>query len=341
MLNNDILTEVAELRRSATLMAELSGEFFPTPPFEAFRRRVFSVLEAREAQLKAGITEQKGAALIAPAGTGKSRMAQQVVQTYEEVAEATGGREFGSRIVSVIVPGRATIKETLRAILRKMGYPCEANRDEDYLTQRLQAQFESQRVAALHLDEVQDSGRYATSDSMRMFGKKFRNLMQHPKWPVCLILTGTLEAREFINHDQTLTRRTRPIEILPMTYEQDARLLRQSAARLVQRAGLSDGGLFEEPEFLKIFMHASAYRFGVAMEMTIEAIGEAMGDGDTEISLDHFAGAYYLRMNCSDEVNPFMTQHWQAIETTVAMDRMLAQRKEDKEKQRGKKARAG
>lgn len=126
-----------------------------------------------------------------------------------------------------------------------------------------------------------------------------------------------------------------------MTYAEDAQVLRRSAARLVQRAGLSDGGLFAEPEFLKIFMHASAYRFGVAMEMTIEAIGEAMTEGDSEISLDHYAGAYYLRMNCADEVNPFMTQHWQAIETTVAMDRMLVQRKEDREQKRGKKARAG
>lgn len=341
MLPDDILKEVTAIRRSAALMADLESEFFPTAPFEAFQRRVFSVLEAREERLKAGITEQKGAALIAPAGTGKSRIAQQVIRNYREVAEATGGREFGSKIVSVVVPGRASIKDTLRAILREMGYPCEANRDEDYLTQRMQAQFEIQRVAALHLDEVQDSGRYTTSDSMRMFGKKFRNLMRHGQWPVCLILTGTLESREFINHDQTLTRRIRPIEILPMTYAEDAQVLRRSAARLVQRAGLSDGGLFAEPEFLKIFMHASAYRFGVAMEMTIEAIGEAMAEGDREISLDHYAGAYYLRMNCADEVNPFMSPHWQAIETTVAMDRMLAQRQEDKEKKKRKKARAG
>jgi hypothetical protein len=76
---------------------------------------------------------------------------------------------------------------------------------------------------------------------MRMFSKKFRNLMQYRQWPVCLILTAFFEGREFNNHDQTLTRRLRPIEIRPMTYAQDAQLLPSAAGTLVRRAGLADG----------------------------------------------------------------------------------------------------
>jgi hypothetical protein len=339
MIDNATMAAAAAIRQRADLTTRLSTEFFPTAPFRDFQTRVFTVLEEREARLKSGVMEQKGAALIGPAGTGKSRMAEKVIRDFEAIAEATDGREFGSRIVSIIVPGRASIKDTLREILRQMGYPCEANRDEDYLTQRVMAQFEGQRVAALHLDEVQDSGRYATSDSMRMFSKKFRNLMQHRRWPVCLILTATLEGREFINHDQTLTRRLRPIEILPMSFSQDAQLLRNSAATLVHRAGLSDAGLFDVPEFLQILMHASAYRFGIAMEMTIEAIDEAMSEGDREIGLDHFVGAYYLRMNCDDDLNPFISPHWKVIDTTTAMDRILEQRKEELRKEAEKRKR--
>ncbi len=96
------------------------------------------------------------------------------------------------------------------------------------------------------------------------------------------------------------------------------------------------------PEFLEVLIHASAYRFGIAMEMTIEAIDEAMSEGDRKIDLDHFAGAYYLRMNCDDDLNPFMTQHRKAIDTTTAMDRILEQRKEElrKETEKRKKRKA-
>ncbi len=186
MIDDATLAAAEAIRQRADLTTRLSTEFFPTAPFQAFQTRVFTVLEQREARLKAGVMEQKGAALIGPAGTGKSRMAEEAITNFPAAAKATGGREFGDRIVSVIVPGRASVKDTLREILRQMGYPCEANRDEDYLTHRVTAQFEGQRVAALHLDEVQDSGRYATSDSMRMFSKKFRNLMQHRRWPARL-----------------------------------------------------------------------------------------------------------------------------------------------------------
>ena len=78
------------------------------------------------------------------------------------------------------------------------------------------------------------------------------------------------------------------------------------------------------------------------MEMTIEAIDEASSEGDREIGLDHFAGAYYLRMNCDDDLNPFISPRWNAIDTTIAMDRILEQRKEElrKEAEKGKKRKA-
>lgn len=105
----DRMARGAAIRQRADLTTGLSTEFFPTAPFRDFQARVFTVLEEREARLKAGFMEQKGAALLGPAGTGKSRMADKVIMNFQAVAGATGGREFGDRIVSVIVPGRATV----------------------------------------------------------------------------------------------------------------------------------------------------------------------------------------------------------------------------------------
>jgi Cdc6-like AAA superfamily ATPase len=144
MIDDATLAAAEAIRQRADLTTSLSTEFFPTGPFRDFQTRVFTVLEEREARLRAGVMEQKGAALLGPPGTGKSCLAEKVIMNFRAVAEATGGREFGDRIVSVIVPGRASIKDTLREILRQMGYPCESTRDEDYLTQRVMAQFEGQ-----------------------------------------------------------------------------------------------------------------------------------------------------------------------------------------------------
>ena len=77
-----------------------------------------------------------------------------------------------------------------------------------------------------------------------------------------------------------------------------------------------------------MFIHGVAYRFGLAIELAIEAIGEAKPDLDAVINLDHFAAAYYGRMNCDADLNPFISEHWRGIDTTRAMDRWVEEQKE-------------
>jgi len=81
---------------------------------------------------------------------------------------------------------------------------------------------------------------------------------------------------------------------------------------------------------MPIMMHAAAYRFGLAVEITIEAFSEAMDMGHAQVKLDHFAEAYYVRTNCDDELNPFLSVHWRGIDTTRAMDRFYEEKKEAK-----------
>jgi hypothetical protein len=311
------------LRAAEKMKAELEEGFFPTATYQAFRRRLFTVLEAREARMTRGLFQQKGAALLAPAGVGKTRLVKQAIAEFEAISEASGDRQFGYKVLSVTVPGRATFQETSKAILTKLGYPIHSARDEVYLTNKIVNLMEQQRFAGLHLDEFQDAGRYTTAENRRVFTKRFRNMMDDTQWPVCLILSGTLEGKEFINLDGTLNRRLKPIEVLSISFSSDGKVLRDAAAALLRKSGVKDElGLFAEDEFLKILIHASGYRFGVAIEIIIESIGEAMQEGESCINLEHFAEAYYVRSNCDDDLNPFMSRQWKVIDTTKIFERV-------------------
>lgn len=317
----DNIAAIESVRANEIAMADLADTFFETETFAKLNNRILRVLEARDANLSRGKFEQKGACLIGPPGSGKSRMVKEIIRRHEEAAIATGGRKFGHQIVSAIVPGKAGVKETCRAVLNKLDYPTQGERTEEYWIGMLKTQLQHRRIAGVHLDEVQDAGRHANDDTMRGFVKRFRNLMQDSPWPVCMILTSTCEGRDLINFDSTLARRLRPIEIRPMTVNSDGLSLKDASKKLVAAAGLTHGGLLDEPAFMPLFMHASAYRFGVAIEIIIEAIGEALSEGDDDINLDHFADAYFLRTDCDEEMNPFMTDHWRGIDTTVVLDR--------------------
>lgn len=321
MLLDNTIAEMEAIRANEDAMADLSTAFFETETFKKFRNRIFRVLEARNAKLRRGQFEQKGACLIGDPGSGKSRMAKEAIRRYEHAAVATGGREYGYEVVSVIVPGKAGVKEICRAILKKLDYPTRGERTEEYLIGCVRTQLEHRRIAGVHLDEVQDAGRYSNDETKRDFVKRFRNLMQESPWPVCLILTSTCEGRELINFDQTLARRLRPIEICPMNVDDDSRSLKEAAEKLVAAAGLSHRGLLDEPDFMPLFMHAAAGRFGIAVEIMIEAIGEALSEGNDEVNLDHFAEAYSVRTDCDEEMNPFISAHWRGIDTTILLAR--------------------
>jgi hypothetical protein len=326
------ISDFEALRRNADLMVDLKSRFFETDDYLRLKQRVFNVLSMRASQLKAGQSELKGAALIGPPGIGKTRMVEKIAADYGALVEATGGCEFGSKVFSVTVPGRATVRETCLEILREIGYDIVASRDEGYLFERVVGQLEKHKIAALHLDEVQDSGRYTTSDSMKQFTGKMRNFMQKRSWPVCIIITGTLEAKKIINQDGALVRRLRPVEVMPMVLEKEGLIMQRAIKEMLSDTGLSHDGLLNETEFLRMLMHAAAYRFGMAIETAIEAIGLAKLDGDLEITIDHFAEAYFVRMNCDDESNPFIARLWKTIDTTIAMDRFVSDDKERRKK---------
>jgi len=313
---------------TAELLVELENNLFvKTEEYYGFRKRVFRVVEGREARLKAGRKEQKGAALIGPAGSGKSRIAEEVINEYHALTQASGGREFGCRIISVIVPGRATVRETLVAILKALGYKAKGNiREEDTLANTVMTHLREHRVAAIHLDEVQDSGRFKTSDSVETFSKRFRNFTQDQEWPVCLLMTATLEGRAMINHDPTLTRRLRPIEVKPITFKESCQQLRSALKQLLLDAKIYDpDNLLDEDEFIKILVHAAVGRLGVAIEMAIEAIGECVEDGNDEIEMGYFADAYAFRNDCDEELNPFVSENWSTIDTGKALQRYQAE----------------
>ena len=45
------------------------------------------------------------------------------------------------------------------------------------------------------------------------------------------------------------------------------------------------------------------------------------------MDMGHFANAYLLRMDCDDELNPFVAENWKTIDTLTALQRYEEDRK--------------
>ena len=91
------LADFNQYSDTAEQMVSLENYFVKTQTYWDFRDRVFKVLAARQARLKAGKHELKGAALIGPAGAGKSRIVKEIIQEYHALTEVCGRQEFGAQ----------------------------------------------------------------------------------------------------------------------------------------------------------------------------------------------------------------------------------------------------
>lgn len=333
----DTLAARKQAQSRAQGSVDLAKIFYSTSDFRLLRQQVFNVLAEREHKMKEGLTEhQTGVAIIAASGMGKSRMLEQVLREHHAVSEALNDFQFGYRILNVLVPGNATIKETCEEILSALNYPNERVRDEAYLVRRVRNLLAKERIAGLWLDEVQDVGRHATPKVILAFTKRFRNLMQDSQWPVCLFLSATPEAREIFKMDKTLSRRLIPLEIVPMTVHNDAALIRSTAADLLSCAEINEPGFFAEDEFIEMLIKAADGRWGIFLKFTIDAIIRARNLGRSEINLDDYAHAFYKHTNNQDELNPFISPHWRSIDTATILDRVAEETKQDRRRDASK-----
>lgn len=122
-------------------------------------------------------------------------------------------------------------------------YPANSSRFVLYLIDCVRVQLQNRGTAAIHLDEVQDAGRYSTATARSNFAKRFRNLMQKAPWSVCLILSSTPEGVEFVNHDGTLTSRLNAIETMPLSFQEGGPPLRFALQKLLADTSLDDQDL--------------------------------------------------------------------------------------------------
>ena len=103
-VSSEALDDFNEMNSLAARLVRLEDYFEKTETYHRFRTRVFSVLAQREARLREGRSELKGAVLIGPAGAGKSCIAAEIIREYNALTTQAGDWKFGTRILSVVVP---------------------------------------------------------------------------------------------------------------------------------------------------------------------------------------------------------------------------------------------
>lgn len=298
----------------------LRSMFSTNRAYREFEARFRYLLERRHAELAAGVVaEARSIALIGASGSGKTTAARHLIATQPDLVldEPKTGR---TDVVSLPVPTPATLKFVGQTTLAALGFPLSRERTAQTIWDMVKGHLAARRTLFLHYDEAQDLSVHQTPKELTAVVNTLKTLMQHPVWPVGLILTGTSELKTIINHDVQLARRVYPIEFHPLDPFLDTSRVLLLLRAYGTRAGIKLSQDTVTAEFAARLIHAGAREFGLMIELVIAALEEAMMAGSEELESVHFTRMFRKRAGCIDGLNPFVAGDFERIDSRRLLD---------------------
>lgn len=279
------------------------------------------LLYRRRADLAAGRQpEARGIVLVGNPGSGKSTALQRLFNSHSEL-ETLRVDKVKADIVSFQIPSPGTLKSVGMSCLKGLGYPLRRDRTAAIIWELVQAHLHHRRVLFLHLDEMQDLHVNRSRSETQSVVNTLKSLMQNVEWPVGLILSGTPALKELVNLDPQLSRRLMPIEFSSISSTTHADSLASLIKQYANMAKLPLEPNVLKKDHIRRVIHSSANELGLAIEMVVAAIEEAMLHDDAELTIDAFRRAFRRKANCVDMLNPFVAGDWQAIDSRKLFER--------------------
>lgn len=292
------MTDIID-KEAADFAAPLKQVYYPFPRAENLQAAVKACMTDYYAKASAcSEFEARGVLVTGKSRVGKSRELQHLIQKIN-ASKTLMPNGLPARIITCKLPATMNWKELGARTLSTLGYPSEGRRTANYIWQMVRDQAKRQGVIGIQYDEAQhmfsDTGKAAN----RVVLDSFKAVMKETDWPLILILSGVPSLKTHIETDQASEERKQlrflmtPVhfELIRPRAPEDIHELNMLAYTYADKAGI-DFDPLSNGDFFGRLSHACAYRWGLVIEMMIEAFTICRVAGETTISIDHFAEAF-------------------------------------------------
>lgn len=240
--------------------------------------------------------EARGVLVTGKSRVGKTRELQRLIDRINDSNTIMpSGRP--ARIVNCTLSGRMTWKDLGMKTLMSLGYPAEGRRTQSYIWDMVLDQAERQGVIGIHYDECQHMFSDTGNATNRVVLDSFKALLKETRWPLILILSGVPDLAKHIENDHASEERKqlryllRPVRFEMINTDRDIEELNQLAYSYAEKVGICFDAL-STVDFLERLSHACAYRWGLVIEMVVEAITICILAEHTVASTEHFSEAF-------------------------------------------------
>jgi len=210
-----------------------------------------------------------------------------------------------SPLVSIIAPSPCTLKQLGIQIATAMGYTPRPSIEENEVWTLVRKNLEIRGTRFIHIDEMQHVTQNKNVAEIPKIQNTLKRLLQSPEWPVWLILSGLPEIANMLETDIQVWRRARIIKFGQLVFERDVLLCRGMVNYFAgEKAGLDTSAVIDD-EFIHRLVHGCLRRLGIAIDLTIDAIHEALRARSPALMPIHFARSF-AKAGADDENNVFL-----------------------------------
>lgn len=251
------------------------------------------------------VFEARGILVIGDTRQGKSTEIQTMLDKFNDGSTIMpDGRP--AKIVSCLLSGRVTWKDLGTVILEELGYSLHGRNSQTEIWAKVRKYAQMQGVVGIHFDECQHVFTAADSATNQKFLDSFKSLLKDQQWPLMLIFSGIPSLEINIQKEEQLYRllRTIKFEGIKESRKSDMDDLVHLIFSYADKARLEIDNLLTE-DFPSRLACAACYRWGLVIELLIEAFTSAASSQDKTCTLDHFSAAFSNMSGISKGYSPF------------------------------------
>ncbi len=258
--------------------------------------------------------EARGLLVTGPSRSGKST---EIRKLLSEVNSGDTLMPDGrpAKIASVILKGSLTWKDLgMYTLHTGLKYPATGRLTQREVWERVVLQAKLQGVVGIHYDECQHIFPTKGGDSSAKILDSFKSLLKQSEWPLMLILSGVESLARQITQEEQLAYLLRPLAFseLSTANKDDQTELNTLCYAYAQKAELDLGGL-PSHDFYNRLATACAFRWGLVIELLIDACIVALSAKRTKLAASDFCKAFSDATGLRPGYSPFSIDDYEVL----------------------------
>jgi hypothetical protein len=286
----EVNTTLFPFERAKTLQADLK---------RLFSRYVGCVQSGRRFETKALV-------VTGLSGSGKSEEIADLIFRFN-ASEQILPNGLPARYVELLLDRKGGWKDLGKETLRAMGYPIS---EKSRLTQpgiwRLVGfQAKEQGIVGIHYDEAQHIFAGKSEADQEVILDSFKTLLKSHECPLILILSGVPELSGYVRQLDQLMRKTTFCHLDDIDFIHEDEIAHDEVNSYAIKFNLDLSKELHSVDFLRRLATASAFRWGVLIELTTTAIMNAVEKQESILTAEHFNDVWVAKTKMHPIATPF------------------------------------